>query len=153
MDIYETLFSSAMILNEQIAHELFTDTPESGPILAIFDPQGNHWSADEAVFEQVFHKSGQIPQICRRVDDSGQPVISMIEDWSVIASELNVGTENCGYIFIFLPDYTPEMTMQSLSLVELLFQQVETIAALINKNNKLHKEKLKTLSAKQVSTV
>jgi hypothetical protein len=153
MDIYETLFSSAMILNEQIARELFAETPETGPILTILDTHGNHWSADEIVFEQVFQKSGQLEQICRRIDDSGQPVISMIDDWALIASELNVKTQNCGYIFLFLPDYSPEMTMQSLSLVELLFDQIETIAALISKNNKLHTEKLKTLSSKQVSSV
>ena len=41
MDIYQSLFSAAAMLNEQLAEEIFKAVPEEGPIIIIMDQAGN----------------------------------------------------------------------------------------------------------------
>ena len=146
MDIYDSLFSTSDMLNEQLANELFAIMPSDGPLVAIVDRQGTCWASDEEKFLQVFSDNQQLKQICTRVDDGGDPVITRIDEYGVVATELLVQQVNCGYAIILLPGYTCESVMENSDLIELVLNQIALIAGLIKKNNQLHHAKLKELS-------
>ena len=146
MDIYDSLFSSNVMLNEQIATELFGIMDQQDLILAILDGQGNCWCSNEEKFSELLSHREQLSQLCSRVDDGDDPVITQIEEFSVVGTEFVVGDVNFGYLVVFFPQSNPESTLANMDIIDLMLNQVALIGRLIDKNNKLHLTQLKQLS-------
>lgn len=146
MNIYDALFSSSFMLNEQIAREIFDILPEQAPLLLICDKDGNCWPSDQDKFDIFFHDMSQIEQICSVIDDGGDPVIGQIEDCGLVATELEAAGGHYGYLIMVLQHHTPESTLAAVDLIEMFLNQTNLVARLIEKNNQIHHQQLKNFS-------
>ncbi len=138
MDIYESLFSPAFLLNEQIARQLFEVLPEQGPIVLIMDRNGNSWPSDSEEFGKLNISESYLKELCSKIDDGVEPVVTQVNDCSIIAAQLATERSNCGYVIISLPQYSPESTLINITLIETLLNQFNLIAKLLEKNNLLY---------------
>ena len=143
MDMYESLFSPGFVLNEQIARQIFEDLPERGPIMVIMDRDGNIWPSDSEEFAKLNISEPFLKELCAKIDDGAEPVITQANDCSVVAAQLATEQNNCGYVIIALPQYSPESTLINIDLIEMLLNQISLIAKLIEKNNLLYEVQMK----------
>jgi len=152
MDNYESLLSPAFVLNEQIARQIFEVLPEQGPIVLIMDkfgpPSGGlnkaafaAWTSDPEEFARLNIGESHLKEICAKIDDGDEPVITQVNDCSIIAAQLETASSNCGYIIITLPQYSPESTLSNINLIETLLHQFNLIARLLEQNNLLYEAK------------
>ena len=143
MDIYDSLFSPSCVLNEQIARQIFDILPEQGPIMVIMDRDGNCWPSDSEEFFKLNVGESFLRELCAKIDDGVEPVITQVNDFSIIATQLATEQTNCGYVIIALPQYSPESTLINIGLIEILLNQISLIAKLIEKNNLLYELQMK----------
>lgn len=134
MDIYESRLSRSGMLNEQIAGELFDILPEDGPIVMIIGKDGNYQLSDPERFSKLNISEPFLKGVCSKVDDGAEPVITGINDFGIVASQLSTVETNCGYVIIALPQYSCESTLTNFGLIEMLLNQIELIANLVEKN-------------------
>jgi hypothetical protein len=143
MDTYESLFSPSFVINEQIARQIFEVLPEEGPIIAIIDKNGNIWPSNSEEFDKLDLSESFLKELCAKIDDGAEPVITGSNDCSIIAVQLATQRNNCGYVVIALPQYSPESTLININLIEILLNQFSLIAKLIEKNNMLYEVQMK----------
>jgi len=143
MDMYESLISPGFVLNEQIAREIFDVLPEQGPVMVIMDRDGNSWPSDSEQFAKLNINESFLKRLCAKIDDGAEPVVTGVNDCSVIGAQLATERSNCGYVIIALPQYSPESTLVNIDLIEMLLNQTGLIAKLIEKNNLLHEAQMK----------
>jgi hypothetical protein len=141
--MYDELLSSEHTLNDQIARQLFSIIPEDGPLIAIIDRQGNYWPSESERFSQLNIDEQILKQMCNRIDDGAEPVITQINDFGVVISQLATERTNCGYVIIMLPKYTPESILVNIELIETLLSQVGLIGRLVEQNNHLYQLQMK----------
>jgi hypothetical protein len=146
MDIYDSLFSPGGVLNEQIALEIFDILPERGPIVVIRDRGGNCRPSHPEKFSKLNISEPFLGELCAKVDDGAEPVVTQVDDFSIIAAQLATERTNCGYLIIALPQYSPESTLINIDLIETLLNQTGLIARLIEKNNLLYELQMKQCS-------
>ena len=146
MDMCESLFSPGFVLNEQIARQIFEVLPEQGPIMVIMDRDDNIWSSNSEEFAKLNISESFLKELCAKIDDGAEPIITQANDCSVIATQLATEQNNCGYVIIALPQYSPESTLINIDLIEILLNQIGLIARLIEKNNHLYKLQMKQFS-------
>jgi len=147
MCAFSSVYSPGCVLNEQIARQIFDILPEEGPLVVIVGRQGNCWPSDSEGFGKLHISDEFIKGLCSKVDDGDEPVITQINDFSVVATALETERTNCGYILIALPQYSPESTLANLGLIEIMLSQVGLIAHLIEQNNLLYERQMKQLVA------
>jgi hypothetical protein len=145
MDMFGSLNSTGCVLNEQIACQVFDLLPEDGPMMVIISKQGNCWPSNAEGFTQLGLSDGFIRELCAKIDDGEEPIITNINDFSLVATALATERSDCGYILIVLPKYSPENTMANIGLIEILLSQVGLIAHLIEQNNQLYERQMKLL--------
>ncbi|MHC4460951.1 MAG: hypothetical protein ACYS6W_09020 [Planctomycetota bacterium] len=146
MDMYDSLFSPGGVINEQIAREIFDILPEGGPIVAIMDRDGNHWPSHSEKFLKLNISESFLRELCDKIDDGAEPVVTQVNDFSIIATQLATERTNCGYVIIALPQYSPESTLINIDLIETLLNQIGLIAKLVEKNNLLYELQMKQCS-------
>ncbi len=146
MDIYEELFSSNAMLNEQIIRELTSLCGEHSPLFAIVDENGGRWPENDTRMHELLDKTSHLDSIISRIDDGGDPVVTQVEDYAMVATQLAVGQIDCGYLLVFLPGYGPESTMANIDTIEMIISMAALVGRLIDKNNQLHRNQLKHLS-------
>ena len=134
MDMYESLFSGSCVLNEQIARQVFDVLPEQGPVILIVDKDGHFWPSDSEKFSQLNISESFLQEIRTKIDDGAEPVVTHIDECSIIAAQLATERTNCGYVIIALPQYSPESTLINIDLIEMLLNQMSLIAKLVEKN-------------------
>lgn len=137
MDIHNSLHSSSSLLNEQVARQMFQILPEGGPMMVIFDRHGNCWPSDTEAFGSLGISQIELREICSRIDDGQEPVMTQIGDHSVVATQLATDHTNCGYIIVALPQHSPEATLANSELIEIVLNQTGLILKLIERNNRL----------------
>ena len=147
MNMYDSLLSPGGVLNEQIARHIFDILPEGGPVVVIMDRERNCWPSDSEKFSELNLSESFLRELCAKIDDGDEPVITGSNDCSIIASQLVTERTDCGYVFIALPQYSPESTLVNIDLIEILLSQVGLIAKLIEKNNLLYELQMKQLSS------
>ncbi len=128
----------ASFLSEQAARHIFETMPESGAVMVILDKEGNCWPSDSEEFSKLHLDHSSLMQICQKIDDGQEPVISQHEDSSIVGAQLATSKTNCGYVIMALPHYTPESTLINIEIIEILLNQVNLIAKLLEKNNMLY---------------
>ena len=146
MDIYDSLFSPGCMLSEQIARQIFDVLPERGPIMVIMDREGNCWPSDSEEFSKLNISESFLRELCAKIDDGAEPVVTQADDSSIVATQLATERTNCGYVVIVLPQYSPESTLINIDLIEVLLNQTGLIAKLIENNNLLHELQMKQFS-------
>ena len=145
MNMYDSLFSPGGVLNEQIARHIFDILPESSLVMVIMDRDGNCWPSDSEKFSELNISESFLRELCAKIDDGVEPVVTGANDCSIIGSQLVTERTNCGYVFIALPQYSPESTLVNIDLIEILLNQVSLIARLIEKNNLLYELQMKQM--------
>ncbi len=145
--MYDDLLSSGCTLNDQIARQLFSILPEDGPLIAIIDGQGNYWPSESEKFSQFNIDEQTLKQLCNRIDDGAEPVITQINDFGVVAAQLATERTNCGYVIAMLPKYTPESLLANIELIETLLSQVGLIARLVEQNNHIYQLQMKQFNS------
>lgn len=150
MDIYESLCSPGFVrkdslgeLTEQIARQIFEVLSECGPVMVIMDRDGNSWPSDAEEFAKLNISESFLKEVCAKIDDGAEPVVTEVNDCSVIAAQLATERSNCGYVIIALPQYSPESTLVNIDLIEMLLNQIGLIAKLIEKNHFLYEVQMK----------
>jgi hypothetical protein len=146
MDMYESLYSASSALNEQIARQLFEILPEQGPVVVIVDREGHLWPSDSERFSQLNVSESLLKEVCAKIDDGAEPVVTQVGDCSVVAAELATDHTKCGYVVIVLQQYGPESTLANIDLVEMLLNQVNLVAKLIEKNSRLYELQMRQWS-------
>lgn len=146
MDMEDWLFSPSCALNEQIARQIFDILPEQGPIMVIMDRDGNCWPSNSEKFSKLNISESFLRELCAKIDDGAEPVVTQANDCSIIAAQLTTEQTNCGYVIIALPQYSPESTLINIDLIETLLNQTGLIAKLVEKNNLLYELQMKQLS-------
>lgn len=143
MNIYESLTSASFMLNEQIARQVFEVLPERGPLILIMDKRGNSWPSNSEEFTKLNLSESFLKELCAKIDDGAEPVVTQAEECSIIATELTTEQHDCGYVIIALPNYSPESTLVNIDLIETLLSQFSLIARLIEKNNRLYESQVR----------
>lgn len=143
MDMYDSLFSPGGVLNEQIAREIFNILPEQGPIILIMDKDGNCWPSDSEKFSLLNVDESFLRDVCGSIDDGAEPLVTQINDCSVVAAQLATERTDCGHVIVILPHYSPESTLVNIDLIEIVLSQIGLIAKLIEKNNLLYELQMK----------
>ena len=145
MDMFGSSYSHTCVLNEQIARQIFDLLPEEGPMMVIISKEGNCWPSNDAGFTKLGITDSYIKELCAKIDDGEEPIITNINDFSLVITALATERNDCGYIMIVLPHYTPESTMVNIGLIEILLSEVGLIAHLIEQNNLLYERQMKQL--------
>jgi hypothetical protein len=144
MDIYDPVFSpSSSLLSEQIALQIFDILPENGPIMVIMDNQSNYWPSNGEEFSKLNIDIPFLRELCARIDDGVEPIITQINNISVTIAQLATEQSNYGYVIIALPQYSAESTLINIDLIETLLNQTAMITALIEENNRLRELQMK----------
>ncbi len=146
MDIGDWLFTPNCGLNEQIARQIFDILPERGLIMVIMDRDGNCWFSNSEEFSKLNISESFLREFCAKVDDGAEPVVTQVNDCSIIAAQLATERTDCGYVIVALPQCSPESALINIDLVETLLNQTGLIARLIEKNNLLYELQMKQLS-------
>ena len=147
MDIFDSLSSPGMVLNEQIARQIFDIIPEQGPVVIITDRDGHCWPSDSEKFAGLDLSETFLKQLCAKIDDGDEPVVSQVSDFSIIATQLATEHTDCGYVIIALPQYSPESSLINIDLIEMLLNQFGLIAKLIEKNTQLYELQVRHFSS------
>ena len=153
MNLHESLSSTGFMLNEQVARQVFEILPEQGPIMLIMDRDGHSWPSDSEEYAKLNISEPFLKELCAKIDDGAEPVITQINDCSIVATQLATERSNCGYVIIALPQYGPESTLINIDLIEMLLSQFSLIAKLIEKNNLLYETQLKHYRAYDQSEI
>jgi len=153
MDIYDSLFSPGSVLNEQIARQIFDALPEQGPVMVIIGRDGHFWPSDSEKFSKLNINESFLKKLWEKIDDGDEPVVTQVDNYSVIAAQLATEKTNCGYVIIALPQYSPESTLINIDLIEILLSQISLIAKLIEKNNLLYELQMKQLNVYNQSDI
>jgi hypothetical protein len=146
MDISNSLLSPVATLNEQIARQIFDLLPERGPVMIITDRGGHCWPSDSEQFSRLNFSKTFLKELCSKVDDGTEPIITQVNDCSIVAAQLATEQTNCGYVLLAMPQYNPESTLVNIDLVEIVLSQTNLIAKLIEKNNLLYELQMKRFS-------
>lgn len=143
MNLNKSLYSGVFMLNEQVARQVFELLPDQGPILIFMDIEGNYWPSDSEEYAKLNISESFLKELCAKIDDGAEPVITQINDCSIVASQLATERSNYGYVIIALPQYSPESTLINMGLIEMLLSQLGLIVKLIEKNNLLYEVQMK----------
>jgi hypothetical protein len=146
MDSYESLFSPSCVLNEQIARQIFEILPDEGPFMVIMDRDGNRWPSDSENFSKLNLDESFLDELCAKIDDGAEPLVTQVNDFSIVAAQLATEQTNCGYVIIALPQYSPESALINIDLIEILLNQISLIAKLVEKNTILYELQTKQFS-------
>ena len=120
MNMYNSLFSRNCMLNEQVARQIFDILPEQGPIVIIMDRDGHFWPSDSGRFAKLDITEAFLKELCGKIDDGIEPLMTQSEDHSIVATQLATDMTNCGYVVMVLPQYSPESTLVNIDLIEIV---------------------------------
>ena len=143
MDIHDKLYSHSSVLNEQIARQVFSILPDTGPVVVITDRQGNCWPSDSERFSELNLSDLFLAQLCNRIDDGVDYVTTQVADVCVVGSQLSTERTNCGYVFIVMPQCAAKSAAKHTDIVEVLLGLISLAATLVEKNTLLYELQLR----------
>lgn len=153
MDMSDSIFSQSDMVIEQVVQQIFDILPENGPIMVIMGRQSNFWLSNAEEFCRLDINESFLKELCNKVDDGAEPVITQVKDASITAVQLVTERSNCGYVIIILPRYGTESTLANIDLIETILNQTTLIAELVEKNNLLNELQIKNCSVYSNSEV
>ncbi len=143
MDVFESFFSAANNLNEQLGRELFDVLPEDGPIIVIINRDGDCWPSDSERFSGLGINEEFFQKLCDKIDDGQEPIVTKKKDCAIIGTQFATEQTNCGYAFVVLPECTAESALINIRLIEIVLAQIGLIGKLIEKNDRLYELQMK----------
>ena len=138
MDIYNSILSRSFVINEQIAEQIFETIPQQGLVVLIIGKDSKLWPSNPEEFQKLNIRQDLLKEICRKIDDGAEPVVTHENNCGFVASQLSTDKNNCGYVIIALPQYTPDSIMSNINLLEIMLNQFNLIANLIENKNRFY---------------
>lgn len=135
MNINNSMISRPFALNDQVAAQIFETIPQQALVAFIIDTNGKIWPSDSVEFHKLNIREDLLKEICRKIDDGAEPVVTFENDCGFVATQFSTENSYCGYSILALPHYTTEFIMANLILFDILLNQFNLIATLIEKNN------------------
>jgi hypothetical protein len=130
MNLFDAISTSNDLVTGHIASQIFSVLPEDGPGLAIIDRHGHRYTSEAELLAAQGITDETIKDLCSRVDDGCEPVITKAGETTVVASYLSTDRCNYGYAFILLKDYCPVAAMANIQLIETVLAQMNLVARL-----------------------
>ena len=138
MNIYDSLFSQNSMLNEQVARQVFEIVSEDGPLVVLMDGEGNCRPSNSAKFESLNLSKAWVENFCSKIDDGVEPLISYVQNHGIVGAQLAGAQSKCGYILMAIEATGPESMLTKIELVEMILNQFNLIAKLMEKCNSLY---------------
>ena len=138
MSIFDELFSSHEMINEQVAHEVFNLLPEDDMFLVIRDSQGSNWISDTEKYERYFCGDTSVNLICQRIDDGEELILSSINGCGVAGGLIRNQHDGFGYAIICQPSKDTSGMLFNVETLELSLKLISLVASLVSKNNYVH---------------
>ncbi len=135
MDIFNNLFSSSDMLNEQIARKVVDATPEDDMAIAIADLSGNMWTNELDDFVDWQEYEGTTALIFDRLADGQEIVFASSENHCFIACDIEIDSFSKGYVIIALDSQFLTNIDAQLPIVEFSLKQISILASTIHVNN------------------
>lgn len=129
--------SSHEVVIEQTAQMMFDNIGCSDIVLAVLGRDGSCTSNKPELFAKVFSNQGLIRDLCGKIDDGCEHLISRIDDCLIIGSSLSSGANPLGYVIMLLPGYSPEKSFEYLDFIEIIMEQFSLLAGVIEQNRHL----------------
>jgi len=142
----DSVLSLSCVLNEQIAGQVFDGFSEKDCLVAIIGKDGNYWPSDSEKFEKFDIDEQLLKELCARVDDGAEPVVTQIGNYGVAVAQLATERVNCGYLMIASEERGGGSISANMDIIEIIFDQINVIAGLIEKNNRLYELQMKISS-------
>jgi hypothetical protein len=138
-------WNGKMTIN-QIAQAVFDGFDNTDIVVAILNRSGSYVSNRLDIFERVFAEQRLLDELCRRVDDGQEPLISQIDGYLVAACGLSSGFDGIGYAIMLLPGDSFGKSFEHLDFIEIILEQFSLVAGLIEQNQQLrdYSEAVKT---------
>ncbi|AQT68667.1 hypothetical protein STSP2_01836 [Anaerohalosphaera lusitana] len=146
MDVFSSLFSFSPMVVEQLMGELKESLPEDGLFVVIRDEDGNWWSSEESESGAVSEFGGELELLCGRIADGYDPVVCELGDKIAAGRQLEGEEITCGYVFVMVDRDQVGSAEGVNSLIEMVLNQICMGVRLIEKNNRLHHDRLKQMS-------
>ncbi len=153
MNTYNSVFSGACVLCEQVARQVFDLADEQGPIMVIMDRDGHVWPSDSDAFARLEIGEDLLKGLCEKIDDGAEPVTVQLRQCTIAAGQLATDSTNCGYVMIILPGRGSESSPDNNDLVEIVLNLVSVVARLIEKNGRLYEHQVNQYRAFPQTTV
>ena len=144
--MYETMFSPSCLLNEQVARQVFETLGENSPVMLIVNREGHHWPSDSEAFSKLGICDSLLAELWGKIDDGAEPVTARTNGYLVTATELATERTKCGYIAVIVKDENDQDSQISFELLEIVINQVNLIAKLIEKNSLLYELQMRQQS-------
>jgi hypothetical protein len=125
------------VVIEQTAQMMFANIGCSDIVLAVLGRDGSCTSSKPEVFAKVFANQGLIRDLCSKIDDGCEHLISRIDDCLIIGSSLSSGANSIGYVIMLLPGYSPEKSFEYLDFIEIIMEQFSLLAGVVEQNRHL----------------
>ncbi|MFA6176304.1 MAG: hypothetical protein WC765_06975 [Phycisphaerae bacterium] len=129
--------SSRDVVIEQTAQMMFDNIGSSDIVLAVLGRDGSCTSSRPEVFAKVFANQGLLRDLCSKIDDGCEHLISRIDDCLIIGSSLLSGVNPIGYVIMLLPGYSPEKSFEYLDFIEIIMEQFSLLAGVVEQNQHL----------------
>ncbi|MFA6186740.1 MAG: hypothetical protein WC770_05955 [Phycisphaerae bacterium] len=129
--------SSCEAVIERTAQMMFDNIGGSDIILAVLGRDGSCTSNRPDVFAKVFENQGLLRDLCSKIDDGCEHLISRINDCLIVGSSLSSGTTPLGHVIMLLPGYSPEKSFEYLDFIEIIMEQFSLLAGVIEQNQHL----------------
>ncbi|HEX41332.1 MAG TPA: hypothetical protein ENN81_04640 [Phycisphaerales bacterium] len=146
MDMYGTLFSGNAALSQQAAMQIFGVAGEAGPLIVIMDADGTCRPSDSHRFAELNISESYLAELRSRIDDGQEPIVTEHGDCCIVGAQLSTERTHFGYVMVALPQYSPEAALGNIELIEMLLNQFNVIATLIEKNNRFIEAHNKVIS-------
>ncbi len=139
----QMLWNGKMTINK-IAQMVFDSFGDTDIVIAIIARSGSYVSNRLDIFERIFAERSLLDELCRRVDDGCEPLISQIDGYLVAASGLSSGFDGIGYAIMLLPacsfgqsEHLDFGFDSAHHFIEIILEQFSVIAGLIEQNQQL----------------
>ncbi len=142
MNISSSASVSPFSLNDQFCRRLFELLPDEGPVLVLMDRDGHCWPSDSKRFAALKLTEAFLKELCAKVDDGDEPIITPARDCTLVASQVATDNTVCGYMIIILPHYSPESALANIDLIEIVLNQFDLIAKLTESVHLLNERRI-----------
>jgi hypothetical protein len=122
---------------EQIAKLIFEKLANNDIVVAILGRDGSFIANKPEIFSKVFSDHKLLKELCVRIDDGCEPLISQVNSHTVAASDLSTDSGSIGFVVMLLPGNSPEKSIESHDFIEIILEQFSLIAALVELNQQI----------------
>jgi hypothetical protein len=122
---------------EQIAELIFNKFADTDIALAILGRDGSFIANKPEVFGKVFPAHRLLAELCAKIDDGCEPLISQVDGHFVAASDISTDSGSIGYAVMLLPNDRPEKSIEYHDFIEIILEQFSLIAGLVELNQQL----------------